>query len=102
MSSLGSTNQQTDELSQIREQIDEINLKILNLLQQRYQLTAEVAKYKKKFNLPIIDPDREELMFAKIQSTAALLGLPKEEIIKIFRIILEYTYKQQEAILKHD
>ncbi len=100
MSNLGSTNQQTDELSQIRKQIDEINLKILNLLHQRYQLTAEVAKYKKRFNLPIIDPDREELMFAKIESVAISLGLPVKDVVKIFRIIVKYTYKQQENILE--
>jgi len=94
------TNYQSDSLSKIREQIDEINLKIVDLLHQRYQLTAEVARYKKQFNLPIKDLKREKLMFSKIKSTVSVLGLPVEEVIRIFEIIVEYTYKQQENILK--
>lgn len=94
------TNYQSDSLSKIREQIDEINLKIVDLLHQRYQLTAEVARYKKQFNLPIKDLEREKLMFSKIKSTVSVLGLPVEEVIRIFEIIVEYTYKQQENILK--
>jgi len=47
MSNLVNTNYQSDSLSKIREQIDEINLKIVDLLHQRYQLTAKVARYKK-------------------------------------------------------
>jgi len=100
MSNLVNTNYQSDRLSKIREQIDEINLKIVDLLHQRYQLTAEVARYKKQFNLPIKDLKREKLMFSKIKSTVSVLGLPVEEVIRIFEIIVEYTYKQQENILK--
>jgi len=100
MSNLVNTNYQSDSLSKIREQIDEINLKIVDLLHQRYQLTAEVARYKKQFNLPIKDLEREKLMFSKIKSTVSVLGLPVEEVIRIFEIIVEYTSKQQENILK--
>jgi len=100
MSILPNTSHQSDGLSQIREQIDEINLKIVNLLHQRYQLTAEVARYKKQSGLPIKDPDREKLMFTKIESVADSLGLPVKEVVKIFRIIVKYTYKQQENILE--
>ena len=99
MSNFVNTNYQSDSLSKIREQIDEINLKIVDLLHQRYQLTAEVARYKKQFNLPIKDLEREKLMFSKIKSTVSVLGLPVEEVIRIFEIIVEYTYKQQENIL---
>jgi chorismate mutase len=100
MSNLVNTNYQSDSLSKIREQIDEINLKIVDLLHQRYQLTAEVARYKKQFNLPIKDLEREKLMFSKIKSAVSVLGLPVEEVIRIFEIIVEYTSKQQENILK--
>jgi chorismate mutase len=100
MSNLVNTNYQSDSLSKIREQIDEINLKIVDLLHQRYQLTAKVARYKKQFNLPIKDLEREKLMFSKIKSTVSVLGLPVEEVIRIFEIIVEYTSKQQENILK--
>jgi monofunctional chorismate mutase len=46
-------------LTEIRQKISTIDTELLRLLDERMELVVEVAKYKKKHNLPIYDPARE-------------------------------------------
>ncbi len=50
------------ELSIIREKIDAIDTKLLNLLNDRAKLALEVGKVKSRDGLPIYAPDREQLL----------------------------------------
>ncbi len=48
-----------------REQIDDIDSQISNLISQRMEIVGKVAKYKKDNNLPILDSDRERTLIEK-------------------------------------
>ena len=47
-------------LDEMREQIDRIDAEIMNAFQERMSLSAEIAKYKKENNLPVLDEKREK------------------------------------------
>lgn len=47
-------------LDEMREQIDKIDVEILEAFQKRMNLSAEIAKYKKDNNLPVLDEKREK------------------------------------------
>lgn len=49
-------------LDELRLAISSVDEKILTLLSERMELSVLVALYKKKHNLPIFDPKREEDM----------------------------------------
>ncbi len=56
------------DLTTIREKIDQVDKKIVELFEERMELTNEVAEYKKKNNRQIFDGKREEEKIAKIKS----------------------------------
>ena len=52
------------ELTALRDQIDEVDKALLNLLAKRLELVAEVGEVKSRFGLPIYVPEREASMLA--------------------------------------
>ena len=50
----------TDTLDELRTQIDVIDAQILDLFAKRTSLAAQIGMYKRKNNLSILDPSREQ------------------------------------------
>lgn len=53
------------ELTALRDQIDEVDKALLNLLAKRLELVAEVGEVKSRFGLPIYVPEREASMLLR-------------------------------------
>ena len=58
------------DLSEIRKDIDSIDEQLVSLFCQRMQLSARVADYKKKNNLPIYHPGRERAILQRVAEQA--------------------------------
>ena len=56
------------ELNALRDQIDAVDKKILDLLAQRLSLVEQVGEVKSTHGLPIYAPDREAAMLTSRQS----------------------------------
>lgn len=55
------------ELSEIRQQIDQIDNEIIRLFLQRMHCSEEVARYKIQNGKAVFDPAREEAILQKLQ-----------------------------------
>ncbi len=49
-----------DELSQLRQKIDQIDTEIVRLFKQRMWVSGQIAQYKTAHDLPVYVPEREE------------------------------------------
>ena len=54
-------------MESIRKDIEDIDIKILELLNERFKKAELVAKYKKNNNLPILDESREKMLLDKLR-----------------------------------
>jgi hypothetical protein len=54
-------------MESIRSEIEDIDLKLLQLLKERFKKSELIGKYKKNNNLPIYDSDREKELLNKLQ-----------------------------------
>ncbi len=68
------------DLTDLREQIDEIDDQMVRLFGQRMKIAAQVAAYKKEHNLPILVPSRER---EKLQDVAAKAGPDMENYTRV-------------------
>lgn len=59
-----------ENLSVIREKINELDNKIIELWKERMDLCLSVAQYKKENNLPILDEKREKELLDRIGNLA--------------------------------
>jgi chorismate mutase len=71
-----------------RRQIDEIDLKLVELVNQRAQAAREIGKLKRVLDLPVYEPDRERLIFDNV-SRANGGPLPSSELHRIFERIID-------------
>lgn len=83
----------------LREQIDEINLKILDLLCQRGQITSEIGRMKRAMGVPIYDPEREAEMLEMIQR-ANRGPFSNETIGALFKEIFAATLDREENVAR--
>lgn len=86
------------DINELRKEIDKINSNILDLLLKRQNISFEIAKYKLKNNLPIIDKNREKIILDNIISKAVKIGLNSDIVKVIFIKIMELSKDFQEKI----
>ncbi|WP_455815674.1 bifunctional chorismate mutase/prephenate dehydrogenase [Pseudomonas graminis] len=83
------------ELTALRDQIDEVDKALLDLLAKRLALVAEVGEVKSRYGLPIYVPEREATMLASRRHEAELLGVPPDLIEDVLRRVMRESYTSE-------
>lgn len=83
------------ELTALRDQIDEVDKALLDLLAKRLHLVAEVGEVKSRYGLPIYVPDREAAMLASRRQEAGALGVPPDLIEDVLRRVMRESYTSE-------
>lgn len=83
------------ELTALRDQIDEVDKALLDLLARRLELVAEVGEVKSRYGLPIYVPEREASMLASRRKEAQLLGVPPDLIEDVLRRVMRESYSSE-------
>tara|TARA_B100001564_G_scaffold345085_1_gene343338 strand:- start:255 stop:545 length:291 start_codon:yes stop_codon:yes gene_type:complete len=83
-------------LEVLRKNIDEIDLKILNLIEERKDLVTEVVKLKNRDQ--IVDQKRIEFILNKLKVEASKRGLAVEFIEEIWTLMIKNFIKYEEKI----
>ncbi len=81
-------------LAQCRERIDSVDLRILQLLNERTSIVQNVGRIKKEAALPIYEPRREDQVFQNVTSHNPG-PLPNDAVKRIFERIIDEMRKVQ-------
>ena len=87
------------DLASIRQEIDQIDDQIVNLLEERMHLVEGVVAYKKASGKPILDTKREEVIFEKVRSRVTNKNY-QETIVATFSDILKRSRDYQDQNIK--
>ena len=85
-----------ESLEELRKNIDEIDLKILDLIEKRKDLVTKVVSVKKREQ--IIDQKRIEFILNKLKVEASKRGLAVEFIEEIWTLMIQNFIKYEEKI----
>ena len=86
------------DLRNIRNRIDEIDTALVDLLVKRMEITKEVADYKRKNGIPVLDRERE---LAVLEKRAQQAGDDYGPYIReIYEKIFEQSRAHQEKLLE--
>lgn len=83
------------ELSKLRDQIDEVDRQMVELLARRLLLVEDVGHVKSQHGLPIYAPDREAAMLASRRQEAESKGVPPDLIEDILRRTMRESYSSE-------
>ncbi len=79
-------------LDKYRTEIDQIDNQILNLLDERFELTKQVGEYKKEHNIEVLNSNREQIIINKIKE---LNLMHEEEVINVYISLMNISKDQQ-------
>jgi chorismate mutase/prephenate dehydratase len=87
------------DLTQLRQEIDNIDAQLVALFEQRMALTHGVGEYKLARGIPVLDSDREEQV---LESKAALLHdkALAPDVTELFQTIMAISRRQQAALME--
>jgi 3-deoxy-D-arabino-heptulosonate 7-phosphate (DAHP) synthase len=91
--------QTTENLSQLRNQIDGIDEQLLELLAKRMRISREIGIYKKEHNMPILQSPRYSEILEKRASMGQSMDLNTEFVKEILKEIHEESVRQQMIIM---
>ncbi len=94
----GDTSDTPRPLPVLRAMIDGLDRELLQLLSRRMALVSEVAAYKRQHGLKVRDFARERSVLTDRAERAERLGLPREEVESIFRVLLRASRDHQSAL----
>ncbi|HEX3685071.1 MAG TPA: chorismate mutase [Bryobacteraceae bacterium] len=81
-------NKGRDDLKNCRVRIDEIDLRLLELLNQRTAIVEEIGRIKQELQLAIYEPKREEQVFSNVMHHNQG-PLPHDAVQRIFERIID-------------
>jgi chorismate mutase len=81
-------------LAECREQIDNIDLRILELVNQRTSIVEEIGRIKKDAQLPVYEPRREDQVFHNVISNNRG-PLANDAVRRVFERIIDEMRKVQ-------
>ncbi len=91
--------QATETLSLLRQEIDEIDQMLLDLLSKRMRVSREIGSYKQQHNMPVLQTERYDYIMKDRTSYAEPMKISSDFITKIFEAIHEESIQQQIEIL---
>src|SRR5262249_50681111 len=85
------------DLAALRDAIEALDRKLLELLAERMQLAEAVAGAKLAAASPFRDPPREDQVLQRVRRIAGESGLGPHETERLHRVILEMSVARQQA-----
>ncbi len=91
----------TEDLMDLRKQIDELDGAILTLLSKRMRVSREIGTFKKEHNMPVLQTARYEEILDRRALDASVMDMDKGFIKSILEAIHEESVEQQIKILNN-
>ncbi len=86
-------------LEPFRRRLDVIDDEIARLLGERFQICREVAVYKSENEIPMMQPDRVEIVRARYLERGAEADLPPEFSADLFDLLIAATCKAEDELM---
>jgi chorismate mutase len=93
------TTQTTENLAELRHQIDAIDEGLLEQLSKRMRISREIGIYKKEHNMPILQTPRYDEILENRSKMGLAMDLSPEFVKKIYTEIHEESVRQQMVIM---
>jgi len=92
--------QTTEDLSALRQQIDEIDNQMLELLSKRMRVSREIGQYKLEHDMAVLQTRRYDDILTDRARQASRLGMSEEFVVKILEATHEESVRQQLEIME--
>lgn len=89
----------TEDLSDLRRQIDEIDEQILEIMAKRMRVSCEIAQYKKENDVQVLQAGRYDEILTKRSQDGVSMGMSEEFVKEVFEAIHAESVRKQLNII---
>jgi chorismate mutase len=93
------TKQTTESLTELRQQIDQIDDELLTILAKRMRISREIGQYKKEHNMPVLQTVRYDEILDRRVNGAKEMGMDGAFMKTILEAVHEESIRQQIEVL---
>jgi chorismate mutase len=93
------TKQTTENLTELRRQIDEIDNDLLSVLARRMRVSREIGQYKKEHNMPVLQTVRYDEILGNRTANAEKMGMGADFMRTVLEAIHEESIREQIVII---
>jgi chorismate mutase / prephenate dehydratase len=86
----------TSDLGSLRDRIEGVDRKILELLAERLAIVEDVVEAKLAAASPFRDRQREEILVGRLRAMAVELGLDPHQVERLYRVVMDMSVAHQE------
>lgn len=90
---------QTETLETYREQLDQLDDRIVELISQRLSVCQNVARFKKAHGIKMMQPQRVEIVKARAADRALANGLDEQFIRQLYTLMIAEACRLEDAII---
>lgn len=87
------------DLNFFRDELDELDINILNLISRRFLICSEVALYKKENAIPMMQHDRVNMVKKSRVQTGERFGLRRSFVEKLYELIIQEACELEDSII---
>lgn len=87
-------------LEPFRRRLDEIDDEVARLLGARFEVCRDVARYKHRHGIPMMQPGRVKEVRARYLSRGAEVDLPPEFTAALFELLIGATCKVEDELIE--
>lgn len=88
------------DIKELRDRIDSIDEQILTLISKRFEQVQKVVALKKRHNMPVFHPAREEDLISRLRDQARTSSMDPDFIEELYRVILRNSRLHQTVEMK--
>ena len=86
-------------ITQLRQQIDDLDNQLMELLSKRMRVCRQIGQYKKEHNMTVFQASRYNEILEKRGAQGALCGMSPEFVATVFESVHEESVRQQMEII---
>jgi chorismate mutase len=87
------------DLAEIRERLDELDRRLVELLSERGHIIGQVIEFKRVHGMSVVDREREGAMFTRIEGLASGYGLDPRIARRVLRAVIDaFTLVEAEQL----
>ncbi|MCQ2235101.1 MAG: bifunctional 3-deoxy-7-phosphoheptulonate synthase/chorismate mutase type II [Paludibacteraceae bacterium] len=92
-------NQSTETISELRKQIDEIDMTITETLAKRMRISREIGQYKKEHDMAILQTSRYDEIINRRVAEGKAMGMGEDFMKEVFEAIHSESVRQQMEVM---
>ena len=89
-----------ERIAQLRSQIDAVNARLLDLVEERLDLSVQVGEIKQKAGLPLYSEEREQDLLRRFRAEAVERGIDPDYVEELMAVVLVHSRAAQRKTVR--